>query len=132
MKLEQLLENNHTDSYNILSVHRSDDWGTGTSRRGTLRNTPYQQLVGLFGKPEIHTHDNRDINAEWVLEIVYQHKGESDPENTEHVIVTIYDRNFGEEFSDPSKVTEWNCGALTNEAFWVLEEVIAKGIKVSA
>ncbi len=131
MKLDQLYENTASDFYKIMDVRRSDDWGSGTSKKGTL-NATYAQLVGLFGKPEVFTHENRDVNAEWCLDITYQDKANTDPEDTESVFVSIWDKNYGEEYSDPSKVTNWIVNAKTGQAVWVLEEVIAKGIKATA
>lgn len=132
MKLDQLHENaSGSDFYNIISVQRTDDWGNGTSQQGTI-NLPYAQLRSLFGRPEVYHEPNRDVNAEWKLDIVYQDKNNASHEDdTETAFVSIWDKSYGEEFSDPSQVTSWRVNAKNREAVWVLDEVIAKGVKAS-
>lgn len=132
MKLLDLYEQANTDYFDIISVHQSDDWGNGSSRRGTI-DVPYNQLVTLFGEPEdFQQQENRDINLEWRLDIVYRNKATPNQEDPDMVFVSIWDKHYGDNVdNDPQSITRWIINAKSNEAATVLREVISKNIKIS-
>ena len=119
MKVRQILESNH--NYEIVSVDADQmvDAAHLTSKKDHIK-VPYHDLERLFGKPKSFTHDH-DVAHEWIIEFEYKDPWRDDPEDTETVVVTIYDRW---DHGDPSDIDEWDVGAHDYRGSMVLRDYL--------
>lgn len=123
MKLRHILN----ESYEIVGVDPDGYLPSGSSKKGTIHDVSYEELVSWFGEPD--TNSGEEVSqAFWEIDIKYRDPNgfrDYDPEDEDDydtATVSIYDWKQGD--VPLHSITEWNVGAKTAEHYWVLDDFI--------
>jgi len=91
---------------------------SGTSLRGGIQAT-YDQLVAVFGQPEVFTEENSDgkIDVEWVIAF------------DNGTVATIYNWKNGKNYCgadglNVADITQWNVGGNRYDSAALVEEAL--------
>ena len=121
MRIREIVESAQAHHYQITGVDPEigHDAAHLTSKKGTIKAS-YHELERYFGKPTSYTHD-QDTAHHWTIEFTYLDPMRSDPDDTDTVVVEIYDRWH---HGSPAKIEEWEVNGKTIEAYWVLMDYL--------